>query len=117
MVSQLIETLESLGYPVYRQGSLTGEYPPSFFTFWNPDTVPDMHYDDNLHAVTSEFTVFFYSANPALVWSELGRAAEALRAKGFAIPVVGYDVPSDEQSHIGRALRAYYKQTKKESEA
>ena len=37
MEDLLISTLENLGFPIIRQGSLAedDEYPQSFFTFWN----------------------------------------------------------------------------------
>ena len=39
MEELLVQTLESFGYPVRRQGSLGAQeqYPDHFFTFWNND--------------------------------------------------------------------------------
>ena len=49
MKSELIEILETLGFPVFLQGSLNSveEYPDNFFTFWNFDTPEAAYYSDN----------------------------------------------------------------------
>ena len=60
MEDKLIELLESLGYPVYRQGSFTEgqEYPRSFFTFWNPESPDHSHYDDANYGTEWTFSVY-----------------------------------------------------------
>ena len=49
MEDTLITLLESLGYPAYRQGSITENkpYPDHFFTFWNNDSPDHAHYDNS----------------------------------------------------------------------
>lgn len=110
MKDRLIELLETFGYPVKLQGSLTAEehYPESFFTFWNNDTEDNAHYDNDPIAFDWSFQVNFYSSNPSLVNSVPLNAVRLLRSNGFIIDGVGYDVPSDEITHTGRGFLALY---------
>ena len=109
----LITLLESLKYPVYRQGSLTQEqaYPDSFFTFWNDDSPDHSHYDNVNYGTEWIFGVYFYSIDPALTYSEIASARTLLKGAGWVVPSKGFDVVSDEQTHTGRGLMAYYLET------
>ena len=106
MKQQLIELLETFKYPVRLQGSLSKDepYPASFFTFWNDETTDLSHYDNNAIAFVWDFTVYFYSNSPTLVNSVLIQLRQLLKENGWIVPGVGYDVPSDEQTHTGRAI-------------
>ena len=111
----LIEILESFGYPVYRQGSLTKkEYPDHFFTFWNSDTPDHSHYDNQTYGYEWSFMVNFYSIDPALTYSSLESARLLLKQNGWTIPGKGYDVASDEPTHTGRGMTALYLETDKD---
>ena len=109
MKDELIEILETFGYPVRLQGSLApGEaYPPSFFTFWNNETSDSAHYDNHAISYIWSFSIFFYSTDPALVNSTLLLAKSALEASDWIVPGKGYDVASDEPTHTGRGMEAY----------
>lgn len=106
MKDYLIDTLEPLGYPIIRQGSMTEEedYPQSFFTYWQNDSFGNSHYDDSSNNIVWDFDVNFYSADPELVDNVLGQAIKLLEAADF-IPVGnGHDVGSDEVTHTGRGI-------------
>lgn len=110
MEDKLIELLESFGYPVYRQGSMTQEtsYPDSFFTFWQTDS-PDHAYYNNIDYGTEwDFNIFFYSNDPATTYSVLSEARTLLKQNGWIVPSRGYDVMSDEPTHTGRGLMIMY---------
>lgn len=110
MKDSLIELLETFGYPVSLQGSLTEDeaYPESFFTFWNNDSYDNSHYDNHAIAYTWDFDINFYSTDPELVNTMLLRAKALLISNGFIISGKGYDIASDEPSHTGRGMHALY---------
>lgn len=109
----LITLLESLKYPVYRQGSLTKDkgYPDSFFTFWNVDSPDHSHYDNNNYGTDWNFEINFYSVDPALTYSVLADARILLKQNNWIVPSKGYDVRSDEASHTARGLTIFYLET------
>lgn len=106
MKDLLIKTLETFGYPVYQQGSLSKDesYPESFFTFWNNDSYDGTHYDNDAINYIWDFDVNFYSTDPALVNSKLIEAKTKLKQQGFIVSGKGYDVASDEPTHTGRGI-------------
>lgn len=110
MEDSLITLLESLKYPVYRQGSLTQEngYPDSFFTFWNNDSPDHSHYDNQTYGTEWNFSVYFYSNNPALTYSVIDATRILLKQNHWIVPSKGFDVASDLPSHTGRGLTIFY---------
>ena len=68
MTDALIQLLEALGYSAYRQGSVTQEYPDSFFTFWNTGSPDHAHYDNQTYGTAWTFMVNFYSVDPDLTY-------------------------------------------------
>ena len=106
MIDKFINIIESLGYPVYRQGSLsdTNDYDDSFFTFWNNETADVTFYDDTSHTVFWSFDLNFYSTDIRLVNKELVEAKKKLLKEGFIIDGVGHDVMSDRATHTGRGI-------------
>lgn len=114
MKDTLIELLETFGYPVYEQGSLTGEYPDSFFTFWNATTDDHHHYDNNPLGFVWRFNVNFYSVSPALVNTMLEQARVLLRQNKFIVGGKGHDLASDVETHTGRGMDALYLESNKE---
>lgn len=110
MKELLIELLESFGYPVFLQGSLTEDdaYPDSFFTFWNNSTIDGDHFDNDAIAWVWNFDVNFYSIDPELVNTMLLQAKTLLKQNGFIVGGKGYDVASDEPTHTGRGINALY---------
>lgn len=109
MEDRLLELLESFGYPVMRQGSL-GEnpYPDTFLTFWERDGDDGSHYDNIRISVVYEYDVNVYSCDPDTAYSLMRQVVRTLKSEGFLIPGIGYDVASDEDSHIGRGVSVRY---------
>lgn len=112
MLDLLIETLESLNYPVRLQGSLLPDerYPESFFTFWNDATDGNSFYSNDEHSIIWLYSVNFYSVDPVLVNSMLLEAKSLLKTAGFIVTGAGYDVASDEVTHTGRGITVTYRQ-------
>lgn len=114
MEDELQTILESFGYPVYRQGSMSNDekYPSTFFTFWNNDSPDHAHYDNNEYGTNWDFTIYVYSENPILTYSLILDAKRAFKAAGWIAPSKGFDVDSDQPTHTGRGLEVYFLQTK-----
>lgn len=110
MKNELINLLETLNYPVMLQGSLAenAKYPDSFFTYWNNETSDGNHYDNEPITYTWDFTIYFYSVDPILVNAVLLQAKSRLKQNGWIVGGKGYDVPSDEPTHTGRAIDVLY---------
>lgn len=106
MVSKLIGLLESFGYPVFRQGSLTEDepYPETFFTFWNNIESENQAFDNITTEVLYDYDVNVYSTDPDRVYSLLKEARTLLRKNGFRTPDRGHDIGSDEPTHTGRGM-------------
>lgn len=113
MTDNLIELLESLNYPVYRQGSFTEDepYPDSFFTYWNQDSPDHAHYDNQSYGTSWDYIVFFYSTDPDLTYSVMDEARALLKENGWVVPSKGADVNSDQPTHTGRSMEVYYLET------
>lgn len=113
MEDLLIELLESFGYPVYRQGSMSDDesYPDNFFTFWNNESPDHAHYDNNDFGTEWDFDVNFYSINPVNTYTVLADVRKLLKQNKFIVPGKGYDVMSDEPTHTGRGIAALYLET------
>ena len=114
MEDQLIEILSSFKYPVFRQGSMSNEtkYPDTFFTFWNNDSPDHSHYNNDCYGTAWDFEINVYSNDPSTTYSLLAMARVALKQAGWIVTSQGYDIASDEASHTGRGLQAFYLQTK-----
>lgn len=110
MEDNLIDILESFGYPVYRQGSMSDdeEYPETFFTFWNNNSPNHSHYDNDEYGTAWDFNIYVYSSNPTLTYSVLADARTALKKAGWITPSKGFDVGSDKATHTGRGLEIFF---------
>ena len=106
MEDKLIQLLESFGYPVYRQGSISEDesYPETFFTFWNNLSEESTFYDNESHSEVGDFDVNLYSTDPTLIYTKLKEAKQLLKQNNFIIADSGHDVLSDEQTHTGRGM-------------
>ena len=104
----MISLLESFTFPVFRQGSVTESYPDNFFTFWESEENGNSYYDNATVDVYYQFSVYFYSTNPANTYSYIEQARSLLKQNGWTIKTRGYDVASGEQSHTGRGFDVIY---------
>lgn len=113
MEQALIDILKSFEYPVFRQGSLGNKtpYPPTFVTFWCNDTPDHAHYDNAEYGTSWDFGVYIYSSDAKCCYDLTSDIRTALKAAGWVVPSKGFDVASDEASHIGRGLECYYLET------
>lgn len=109
MKNLLYDTLEPLGYPIFQQGTLAEDeaYPESFFTFWNNSADGTEFYDNDEHAYVWDFDLNFYSTDALLVDTMLLEAKRRLKQVGFIATGKGYDVASDEPTHIGRGINIF----------
>lgn len=111
MTQALIDILESFKYPVFRQGSLGDDvpYPETFITFWCNASPDHSHYDNSEYGTAWDFGVYIYSSQKAkTVYQLLADVRAALKAAGWIVPSQGFDVTSDEASHIGLGLECYF---------
>ena len=110
MEDNLIKLLETLGYPVIRQGSLgpSQAYPDTFMTFWNNDEDGESFYDNDAATVTHYFDVNAYSTNPSTAYDLISQARNLLKANEWIITDRGFDVPSDEITHVGRGMNVAF---------
>lgn len=106
----LIDTISSFNYPVKQQGSMSDsdEYPDSFFTFFNNETNDDNFFDNQETITIWDFDLNIYSIDPEVVNTTLLEAKPLLKAAGFIVNGVGYDVLSDEETHTGRGINVLY---------
>ena len=109
MKEQLIPLLESFGYPVYLQGSLAsvGDYPESFFTFWNFSAPESAFYDNDANRCVWGFWVYFYSTDPAQVNTLPEQARQLLKQNGFIPEGKPADLTTDAPDHTGAMFTVY----------
>lgn len=109
-IENAISILKTICPKVIQQGSLpqNEQYPGSFFTFWNPDTSDNKHYDNAAHGCVWTLDVNFYSTDNLEVYSSLAAAMDAMRDAGWKISGKGHAVASDYSTHTGRGFTALY---------
>lgn len=112
LLLKVIEDNTSL--PIYLQGSLsdTKDYPESFFTFWNNDTMDGEFYDNEENVTTWDFDLNFYSTDVQLVNTIFEDLKRPLKEAGFIVDGVGYDLLSDVDTHTGRGINIIYQEQK-----
>lgn len=97
-----LNTLLSLGYPVFLQGTFSGaEYPASFITFIVNSSDDREHYDDTTTSWTWEFTAIFYTKQPELLTVAPDAIRAALKAAGFIPQGKGFNIFSDDPNYSG----------------
>lgn len=109
MKNELITLLETLGYPVFLQGTINSveEYPESFFTFWNFETPEAAFYDNYPGRAVWGFWVYFYSTNPKLVETQPEAARKLLRSNDFILKGKANDISVDKPTHTGAFFTVY----------
>ena len=109
MRETLVQLLETLGYPVFQQGSLNSveDYPDSFFTYWCFDAPEASFYDDEAHRCVWGFWVYFYSVDPLVVEQQSQAAKVLLKSNGWIPQGKPTDAPTDAITHTGAVFSAY----------
>lgn len=110
MIDELLNILESFEYPVYKQGSMSEDeaYPPTFITFWNPDSPSHAFYDNTEYGATYFYDINVYSDDPDTTYSLLEEIRTELIENGWSVDGHGADVPSDYETHTGRGFEVQY---------
>ena len=109
MKETLIGILETFDYPVFLQGSLAepGDYPDTFFTFWNFENPETEHYDNDANMCVWGFWVYFYSVDPELVATIPEQARQALKRANFLSGEKPADIKVDTPTHTGAFFPVY----------
>lgn len=109
MKNDLVVLLETLGYPVFLQGSLNPDeqYPDSFFTFWNFDTPETAFYDDDANRAVWGFWIYFYSVDPLLVEQLSEQARQLLKSNGYIPKGKPNDISVSRPTHTGVMFTVY----------
>ena len=109
MKSDLIALLQTLGYPVFLQGSMNANeaYPDSFFTFWNFETLEAAFYDNDADRAVWGFWIYFYSVNPLLVETEPEKARKLLKQNEYILDGKANDIAVDRPTHTGAFFTVY----------
>lgn len=110
MWTKLQEVFERIGLPYDRQGSYSdeSEYPPSFFTFWNPNTEERAHYDNRSNCAIWFWTVNYYTNDPSTLYTQMDEFVKYAKEVGFTVEGRGYDVNSDRPDYPGRTITVIY---------
>lgn len=110
MEDLLIELVSSLGYPVFRQGSLTEDetYPSTFFTYWNNTEINHSAYDNDTAIMQYEYDLNVYSTSIDTCYELLDQATKLLKEHKFIVTQFGFDLYSDEITHVGRGINVSY---------
>lgn len=110
MEELLIELVSSLGYPIFRQGSLTENeaYPPTFFTYWNNTSNNHSAYDNDTVIMQYDYDLNLYSNDTDKCFDVLKQATNILKQNNFIVTQFPFDLYSDEITHIGRGINVSY---------
>lgn len=101
--NNLVVLLETLGYPVFLQGSLNPDeqYPESFFTFWNFSTPETAFYNNDANRAVWGFWIYFYSVDPVLVEQIPEQARRLMKQNGYILQGRPNDISVDRPTHTG----------------
>lgn len=112
VTDNLISIFDEIGYPSWEMHTMPADevYPESFFTFLAVDAPFTAHYDNAPHAVAWAYMIGFYTSDPAKADSMPMELARRLMAAGWITDGLGESVKSDEPTHTGRRITAYFVQ-------
>lgn len=110
MQEKLFEVFDEVGLPYYRQGSIKSEedYDPSFFTFWNIDTLSTMFYDNDRKGKVWTYIVYYYTCDPSVIYFYMDKFIEVATSKGFEVIGNGRDALADRADWFGRYVQVKY---------
>ena len=110
--SDLIAIFEKMGFSYWLMHTMPASepYPETFFTFMTTDAPFGAYYDNKPHSIMWGFAIGIYSSDPDKLASVTLELVEHLQAAGWIVPDAGEDVPTDEPTHTGWRITAYYVQ-------
>lgn len=110
MWKELEKVFEATTLNYHRQGSITEgkKWDKSFYTFWNMDTPEDGFYDNEAHKVVWYWNVYYYSNDPATLYSGLENFISLAKEAGFIVNGRGTDVPSGRPDYVGRMVQVIW---------
>lgn len=114
MWTKLEPVFEKLGLEYARQGTIkdSDHYPKgAFFTFWNYDTPEDGFYDNEANSAVWFWQVYFYTSDPAILYSKMDEFIALAKGAGFIAEGRGEDAPSDRNDYVGRTITIKYIET------
>ena len=113
MEDELLTILESFKYPVFRQGSMDDDapYPETFVTYRRIGSPDHAYYDNGVFGTNWDYSVYIYSSVVNNCYSLTESIRTALKNASWIVPSKGYDIQSDEDTHIGLGLDCYFLQT------
>jgi len=97
---------------VYLQGTLNPDeaYPQKFITFFVPATDDISFYSNDVSAVEWQFSVMFYSTDPAEVQTYPAQISADLKAAGFIPQGKGNDLHCERPTHTGWVMDFLYRE-------
>lgn len=105
-MQELFNIFDEMGFPYFRQGSLSDDnYPESFFTFWNMNTDNDSFYDNDETRYIEQFFIYFYTNNIKILYSTMDEFIKKAKDKGFVVEGGSYDTNSGKIDYFGRVCR------------
>lgn len=103
MMQKLFELFEEIGFPYFRQGSLSdADYQPYFFTYWNVDTPNDSFYDNSEHRFIEYVQIGFYTNDAENIYSVMDDFIKRAKAKRFVVEGRPKDANADKKDYFGR---------------
>lgn len=110
MWEKLEQVFEEIGLPYSRQGTYEQDekLPDTFFTFWNDSATEQSYYNNKPIKCVWEWSIFFYTNNPELIYSKVIEFIEVARKYGFETDSKGRDIPTNEPCYYGRYLKIVY---------
>lgn len=106
MKQKLINTLTPVCSVVKLQGTFEENeaYPSEFITFWTNYTATNKNFDNEEYSIIWNFSVIYYSNDPAQVETKAALIRAALKNAGFIVSGKGNDIPADRPDYTGWAL-------------
>lgn len=106
MWSELEKVFLETGVDYHRQGSLSEgkKWAKSFFTFWNFNTPDEGFYDNESHRTVWYWQVYYYTSNPATLYTGIEDFISKAKSAGFIVDGKGIDIPSDRPDYVGRMV-------------
>lgn len=114
VINTFYGTLSSLGFPVYRHGTLGDDepLPDTYITYMVDGSDDAFPFDNEITYTDWDFAAFIYSRNPQTVQELAVSVRQTLKAAGFIPQGKGIDYPTEEADFSAwtisfRAIKPY----------